>query len=70
MAERLTKTGARNVFYGGPLFFFALFVGLTAHRHFYTRTTSTDEITLTVSVARRTQLLVKNSLLNRYPLLG
>ena len=27
MAERLTKTGARNVFYGGSIFFFAIFVG-------------------------------------------
>ncbi|EXU82791.1 hypothetical protein AX23_10585 [Brucella melitensis 548] len=52
MAERLTKTGARNVFYGGSIFFFAIFVGLTAHSHYYMKTTSTDESTLTSGVAR------------------
>ena len=48
MSEHLTKTGARNVFYGGSAFFFAIFVALTAHSHYYMRTTSTDEATLTV----------------------
>ena len=41
MAERLTKTAARNVFYGGSAFFFA-FVGLTAHSHYYMRNYHTD----------------------------
>src|SRR5690606_24846680 len=52
MAERLTKAGARNVFYGGSIFFFAIFVGLTAHSHWFIRTQSTDEATLTPAVAR------------------
>ena len=42
MAERLTKSAARNVFYGGSAFFFAIFIGLTAHSHYYMATTSTD----------------------------
>ncbi len=43
MAECLTKTGARNVFYGGSIFFFAIFVGLTAHSHWFMRTQSTGD---------------------------
>lgn len=30
MAEHLTKSAARNIFYGGSLFFFVIFVGLVA----------------------------------------
>lgn len=69
MAERLTKTGARNVFYGGSIFFFAIFVGLTAHSHYYMRTTSTDESTLTESVARGKHVW-RNSCINCHTLLG
>jgi len=70
MAERLTKTGARNVFYGGSLFFFAIFVGLTAHSHYYVRTTSTDEATLSASVARGKHVWERNSCINCHTLLG
>ena len=47
MAERFTKSAARNIFYGGSAFFFVTFVALTIHSHYYMRTTSTDEATLT-----------------------
>ncbi len=70
MAERLTKTGARNVFYGGSIFFFAIFVGLTAHSHWYIRTTSTNETTLNDSVARGKHVWEKNSCINCHTLLG
>ncbi len=70
MAERLTKTGARNVFYGGSIFFFAIFVGLTAHSHWYIRTTSTDETALTDSVARGKHVWERNSCINCHTLLG
>ncbi len=70
MAERLTKTGARNVFYGGSIFFFTIFVGLTAHSHYYMRTTSTDETTLTDGVARGKHVWEKNSCINCHTLLG
>ncbi|MBZ4691345.1 MAG: hypothetical protein JG765_2596, partial [Cereibacter sp.] len=33
MSEILTKSRARNVFYGGSLFFAAIFVGLTIQSH-------------------------------------
>ena len=70
MAERLTKTGARNVFYGGSIFFFVIFVGLTAHSHYYMRTVSTDETKLTESVARGKRIWERNSCINCHTLLG
>lgn len=70
MAERLTKTAARNVFYGGSLFFFLILVGLTAHSHGYITSTSTDEKTLTESVAAGKHVWEKNSCINCHSLLG
>ncbi len=70
MAERLTKTGARNVFYGGSVFFFTIFVGLTAHSHYYMKTVSTDEKTLTESVVRGKKVWERNSCINCHTLLG
>lgn len=31
MSETLTKSAARNIFYGGTAFFFVIFIGLVAH---------------------------------------
>ena len=70
MAEHLTKTGARNVFYGGSAFFFAIFVALTAHSHYYMRTTSTDESQLTESVERGKRVWERNACINCHTLLG
>lgn len=70
MAERLTKAAARNVFYGGSLFFFVVFVGLTAHSHGYITTTSTDEAGLTDSVALGKHVWEQNSCINCHSLLG
>jgi nitric oxide reductase subunit C len=70
MSEHLTNTGARNVFYGGSAFFFAIFLGLTAHSHYYMRTTSTDESTLTDAVARGKHVWEQNSCINCHTLLG
>ncbi|MCB5203483.1 cytochrome c [Neorhizobium sp. T786] len=70
MSERLTKTGARNVFYGGSAFFFAIFLGLTAHSHYYIRTTSTDETTLTDGVARGKHVWERNACINCHSILG
>ncbi|KAI96132.1 cytochrome C [Rhodomicrobium udaipurense JA643] len=70
MAERLTKTGARNVFYGGSIFFFVIFVGLTAHSHYYIKTTSTNEAKLTDSVARGKHIWERNACINCHTLLG
>ncbi|WP_420963210.1 c-type cytochrome [Brucella sp. IR073] len=70
MAESLTKSAARNVFYGGSLFFFIIFVGLTAHSHFYMVNTSTDKTTLTASVARGKHVWERNACINCHTLLG
>lgn len=40
--DRLTKSAARNIFYGGSIFFFVVFAGLVAHSHYHIRTVSTD----------------------------
>ena len=50
MREIMTKSMARNIFYGGSLFFILIFVGLSTHSHFYIVTTSTDTVTLSDSV--------------------
>ncbi len=52
MSEVLTKSTARNIFYGGSLFFFIIFVGLTAQSRHYILTKGTDEAHLTDSVVR------------------
>ena len=70
MSEHLTKTAARNVFYGGSAFFFAIFIGLTAHSHYYMRTTSTDETALTDAVARGKKVWERNACINCHTLLG
>ena len=51
MAEYLTKSAARNIFYGGTIFFLILFTILTLHSHYYIRNVSTDESTLTERVS-------------------
>ncbi|APF39379.1 cytochrome c [Chelatococcus daeguensis] len=70
MADSLTKSAARNVFYGGSLFFFVIFVGLTAHSHYFMVNTSTDKAGLTDAVARGKHVWEKHSCINCHTLLG
>lgn len=70
MREVMTKSMARNIFYGGSLFFIIIFVGLTAHSHLYITTTSTDATTLTESVAAGKHLWEKHSCINCHTILG
>ncbi|CAO3454140.1 MULTISPECIES: c-type cytochrome [unclassified Azospirillum] len=70
MAERFTKSAARNIFYGGSLFFLVTFVALTIHSHYYIRTSSTDEATLSDSVARGKHVWEKNACINCHSILG
>ena len=51
MREVLTTSMARNIFYGGSLFFIVIFIGLSVHSHRYIVTTSTVDAELTDSVA-------------------
>jgi nitric oxide reductase subunit C len=70
MSERFTKAAARNIFYGGSIFFFVTFVALTGHTHYFIRTNSTDESTLTESVARGKHVWEQHSCINCHSLLG
>ncbi len=65
-----TKSAARNIFYGGSLFFLVILIALTAHSHFYITGTSTDESTLTASVLNGKKLWEHNSCINCHTLLG
>lgn len=70
MREVMTKSMARNISYGGSLFFILIFVGLTAQSHLYITSTSTDKATLTDSVAAGKHLLEKHACINCHSILG
>ena len=70
MSEMLTKSAARNIFYGGSAFFFAVFVGLVAHSQNYINTVSTDTSKLTESVKRGKHVWEKNACINCHSILG
>lgn len=70
MSERLTKSAARNIFYGGTAFFIVLFIALSVHTHLYIVNTSTDETTLTESVTRGKHVWERNACINCHSLLG
>ena len=70
MAETLTKSAARNIFYGGSLFFFLLFAGLTAHTHWYMVNVSTAHAELTDSVKHGKHVWEKHSCINCHSILG
>ncbi len=70
MREVMTKSMARNIFYGGSLFFILIFVGLTAHSHLYIVKTSTDVATLSDSVIQGKHLWEKHACINCHTILG
>lgn len=70
MAARLTKSAARNIFYGGAVFFLLLYIGLTVHSHIYIVQSSTDSASLSESVARGKHVWEVNSCINCHTLLG
>lgn len=70
MSERFTKSAARNIFYGGSIFFFVVFVGLTAQSHWHIVTRSTDTATLTQGVVRGKHVWEKHACINCHSLLG
>jgi nitric oxide reductase subunit C len=69
-ADRLTKSAARNIFYGGSLFFLIVFIALVAHSHYYMRTVSTDESALTPSVMAGKRIWERHSCINCHTILG
>lgn len=70
MREVMTKSMARNIFYGGSLFFILIFVGLSVHSHRYIVTTSTDAEGLTDSVVLGKHVWEKHACINCHSLLG
>ncbi|MCF1504075.1 MULTISPECIES: c-type cytochrome [Hyphomicrobiales] len=70
MSERFTKSAARNIFYGGSIFFFVAFVGLTAESHWHIVSQSTDTATLTPAVAHGKRVWEKNACIDCHTLLG
>lgn len=70
MRDVLTKSMARNIFYGGSLFFIAIFIGLSIHSHRYIVTTSTNAETLTESVAHGKRVWENKACINCHSILG
>ncbi|WNK19807.1 cytochrome c [Halomonas piscis] len=70
MAEGLTRSAARNIFYGGSLFFFLLFTALTVHSHWYMVNDSTDSAGLTESVKHGKEVWEENMCINCHTILG
>ncbi len=70
MSEYFTKATARNIFYGGSIFFLIALAVLTLHSHHYMKHVATDESTLTESVIRGKHVWERHSCINCHSLLG
>ncbi|EKE44838.1 nitric oxide reductase subunit C, cytochrome c [Oceaniovalibus guishaninsula JLT2003] len=70
MAEILTKSRARNIFYGGSIFFVVIFIALTVHSHRYITQTSTAGMPLTDAVLHGKHVWERNSCINCHTLHG
>ncbi len=70
MREVMTKSMARNIFYGGSLFFILIFVGLTVHSHNYIVNKSTAAAPLTEEVAAGKFVWERHTCINCHTLLG
>jgi len=70
MREVMTTTMARNIFYGGSIFFIVIFLGLTLHSAHYIVNTSTAAMPLTDSVARGKRVWEENACINCHTLYG
>ncbi|MCV6548185.1 MAG: cytochrome c [Cohaesibacter sp.] len=70
MSEMMTKSKARNIFYGGSLFFFVIFIGLTAQSHLYVLNESSNNDQLSESVIRGKHVWEKHSCINCHTILG
>ena len=70
MREVMTKSMARNIFYGGSLFFIVVFVGLTAHSHLYITSKSTNHEGITESVALGKRVWEAKTCINCHSIMG
>jgi len=70
MAEILTKSRARNIFYGGSLFFVVIFGVLSFHSHRYVVSTSTAGMPLSEEVILGKHVWERHSCINCHTLHG
>ncbi|MFV0386038.1 c-type cytochrome [Paracoccus sp. (in: a-proteobacteria)] len=70
MSDVMTKSMARNVFYGGSIFFILVFGALTLHSHLYARNKAIDPAALTASVAAGKHVWERNACIDCHTLLG
>ncbi len=70
MAEILTKSRARNVYYGGSLFFVIVFAVMTYHSHRYVVETSTAGMELSDEVRHGKHVWERYSCINCHTLHG
>lgn len=70
MPEILTKTRARNIFYGGSIFFAAVFGVMTLHSHQYIVNKSTAGMELTEEVALGKHIWERKACINCHTLHG
>ncbi len=69
MREVMTKSMARNIFYGGSLFFILIFLALSAHSHLYI-VNSENSQKLDESVVRGKHIWEKHACINCHTILG
>lgn len=70
MSDVMTKSMARNVFYGGSLFFIALFGAMSLHSHIYAARTAIDPAQLTDSVRAGKRVWENKACIDCHTLLG
>lgn len=70
MREVMTTAMARNIFYGGSIFFILIFLGLTFHSVGYVVNTSTAAVPLTDSVARGKRVWEANACIDCHTIHG
>lgn len=69
MSETLTKAAARNIFYGGTVFFFVIFVALVAHSVTVAKSVAKAN-PITPSIAAGKQVWEKHACIDCHTLLG
>lgn len=69
MSEVLTKSAARNIFYGGTAFFFLVFIGLVAHG-VSTVNSMSETHPVTPSVAAGKHVWEKNACIDCHTIMG
>ncbi len=69
MREVMTKSMARNIFYGGSLFFIIIFLGLSAHSVGYITSQPTND-TINASVVAGKRVWEENACINCHTIMG